>query len=148
MKDLQIVDYKFLHSVLQAGYMLLTHLIPPGEVHNMMRYGYVAPIWMRFWAQNSWDKGPFFVRFSFDMSELGWTWQGILTIGGSLPKASINGVCSQAFVNRTLEDGTVVKFGRQTPVHSEVTYSKAWIHIWKWSKHRLYLPWIITFNLI
>ena len=33
-------------------------------------YGYVPPIWVGFWAQNSLNKGPFFGRFSISMGGL------------------------------------------------------------------------------
>ena len=54
---------------------------PGGGVHNMLRVGYVPPIWAGFWAPKSLNKGPFFGRFCLSKGGLSRNWRKIAKNG-------------------------------------------------------------------
>ena len=91
-----------------------------GGYITCLGYGYVPPVWVGFWAPNSLNKGPFFGRFSISKGGL----------SRNLRKLAKNGWFSAKIHHKSgydgnfwqLEEGTVLKIGRQTPVHPQVMY--------------------------
>ena len=70
-----------------------------GGYITCLGYGYVSPIWMGFWAQNSLNRGPFFGRFSFNMGALSMNLQKIAKIGRFPPKFIIELGMTASFGN-------------------------------------------------
>ena len=76
-------------------------------------YGYVPPIWVGFWVQNSLNKGPFFGKFSLNIGGLSRNWEKIVK----------NGKCSAKIHHKSgydgncpyVAEGSFLKTGLQTP---------------------------------
>ena len=75
----------------------------------------VLPIWVGFSVQNSVNKGPFFARFSLNMSGFSRNWRNIVQNGYF--SAKIHHKSGYDSNRRKLEEGRFLKTGRQTPVH-------------------------------
>ena len=80
----------------------------------------MPPIWVGFWAPNSLNKGPFFGIFSINKGGLSRTWRKIAKNGRFSAKIHHESGYDRKF--RSLEEGTFLKTGRQTPVNPQVMY--------------------------